>query len=481
MTTIPGGASAGVSGFSGCSKLTALDIPSNITSMAGYSMPNCSALQSISIPKECISIGSGAFANDSALTSVYYDGNVENWMRISFGNEYANPLTYAHNLYINNELLTSLNIPNTLTTIKAYTFNGATCLSGNVVIPKSVTSIGNSAFKNCTGITSITIPNSVTSLGASCFYGCTGIESDFIALGVTTVSSEALRNCSKLKNVDLRNAYVNNGRILSAGDGYHTLMVKGFTNEASNISELCFETVLCYGSVTDTTTASRYYIMVRNYVHVVRLAGSYSISNSGFYINSNGNANHGVVKFLELMGTYTGSNFARTNIYNRQSGDVVHLGYSNGIALQPAVMAANNSYITTICVGDGSSRANDEAILALYLADSEWSAYSSKLATWYDYNGVYKWYYVTDNLTNCTNTNPDEWPHITRGDSYETTIVPDEDMTLDSVTVEMYEAVDNGTTPDTPTDITNDVYNASTGEINIPSVTGNIIITAMAS
>ena len=54
-------------------------------------------------------------------------------------------------------------------------------------------------------------------------------------------------------------------------------------------------------------------------------------------------------------------------------------------------------------------------------------------------------------------------------------------MTLDSVTVEMYEAVDNGVTPNTPTDITNDVYNASTGEINIPAVTGNVVITASAS
>ena len=57
----------------------------------------------------------------------------------------------------------------------------------------------------------------------------------------------------------------------------------------------------------------------------------------------------------------------------------------------------------------------------------------------------------------------------------------DEGYTLQSVQVQMYEAVDDGVTPDTPTDITSQVYDASTGEIDISSVTGNVVITAVAS
>ena len=167
------------------------------------------------------------------------------------------------------------------------------------------------------------------------------------------------------------------------------------------------------------------------------------------------------------------------NYLTNSTISVAHFGADTLPTLTPAQLCMEN--ITKLYVGDGSSRANDEAVLSLYTAASSWASYLSKLATWWDYNGTYKWYYVTDNLTNCTNTNPDEWPHITRGESYQTTIVPDEGMTLDSVTVEMYEAVDDGVTPNTPTDITSSVYDSSTGEINIPSVTGNVIITAIAS
>ena len=90
--------------------------------------------------------------------------------------------------------------------------------SGSVKIPRSVTysstgeedrktyivtSIGNSAFKNCTGLTSITIPNSVTSIGRNAFYGCTSLTSITIPNSVTKIGKDPFRNCSSVTNLNL--------------------------------------------------------------------------------------------------------------------------------------------------------------------------------------------------------------------------------------------------------------------------------------
>ncbi len=79
--------------------------------------------------------------------------------------------------------------------------------SGDVVIPITisysgkeyrVTSIGSSAFYNCSGLTSLEIPNSVTSIGSSAFYNCSGLTSLEIGNSVTSIGSSAFYNCSGL-------------------------------------------------------------------------------------------------------------------------------------------------------------------------------------------------------------------------------------------------------------------------------------------
>ena len=76
--------------------------------------------------------------------------------------------------------------------------------SGNVVIPSSVTysgntyavtSIGDEAFKNCRGLTSITIPNSVTSIGDEAFIYCSGLTSITIPNSVTSIGDRAFYGC----------------------------------------------------------------------------------------------------------------------------------------------------------------------------------------------------------------------------------------------------------------------------------------------
>ena len=75
-------------------------------------------------------------------------------------------------------------------------------LSGEFIIPNSVTSIGDFAFRGCTGLTSITIPNSVTSIGSGAFYGCTGLTSITIPDSVTSIVNHAFFGCSGLTSIE---------------------------------------------------------------------------------------------------------------------------------------------------------------------------------------------------------------------------------------------------------------------------------------
>ena len=135
--------------------------------------------------------------------------------------------------------------------------------------------------------------------------------------------------------------------------------------------------------------------------------------------------------------------------------------------------------VTMAYVGDGTSRQHDENILSQYIADENWATYSSQLALWYDYHGAYRTYRVIDTLTNVVNNNPVEWPYITRGEAYETTIEAEEGYVISSVTVTMLDTDSTSATYDTMIDITNNVYYPLTGVISIPSVTGTVEITAV--
>lgn len=76
----------------------------------------------------------------------------------------------------NQTQISSISLPDSLTSIGDYAFYGCTGLT-SVTIPDSVTSIESFAFNGCTGLTSVTIPDSVTSIGSYAFYYCTGLTS----------------------------------------------------------------------------------------------------------------------------------------------------------------------------------------------------------------------------------------------------------------------------------------------------------------
>ena len=96
--------------------------------------------------------------------------------------------------------LTSVTIPNGVTCIDSWAFSSCRSLA-TVTIPDSVTIIGRWAFYNCSKLTSLTIGNGVTSIGESAFYGCSSLASVTMGNSVTSIDTSAFYDCANLTSV----------------------------------------------------------------------------------------------------------------------------------------------------------------------------------------------------------------------------------------------------------------------------------------
>lgn len=151
------------------------------------------------------SIGKSAFYDCSGLKKVIVS-DIAAWCGIIFGDSHANPLSYAKHLYSAEDTeIQDLNIPNSVTSIGEFAFYNCSGLT-SITIPNSVTSIGGSAFENCSGLTSVNIPNSVTSIGGHAFENCSSLTSVNIGKGVTVIGFQAFKGCSALTSVNIPNS-----------------------------------------------------------------------------------------------------------------------------------------------------------------------------------------------------------------------------------------------------------------------------------
>ena len=206
----------------------------SVTAIDHSTFRNCTALTGITIPATVTSIGEYAFMRCNGLTKVCIT-DLAAWCSISFMSEMSNPCYYAHHLFLNDEEIISLSIPDSVSTVSQYSFFGCSELD-SVYIPSSVTYIGSNVFGECSGLNSITvasdnptydsregcnaiietatgtliagcrntfIPDNVSAIADYAFYGCSGLMGINMPNTVTAVGQEAFYHCTSLLGVGI--------------------------------------------------------------------------------------------------------------------------------------------------------------------------------------------------------------------------------------------------------------------------------------
>lgn len=172
-----------------------------VTKLAAYSLANLGAINSLTIPATFRSFGKDCFANTQIKDKVVFLGTMLDWCtKIGYDWDNSQPLKDGAKLYIGNEFIEHLVLPEGLTELSGRTFFAYKHLK-NIVFPSSLKTIHAWAFIGCSGIESLIIPDNVERINYGAFQLCTSLKKVYIGKGLTTVESDTFYLCSSINEV----------------------------------------------------------------------------------------------------------------------------------------------------------------------------------------------------------------------------------------------------------------------------------------
>lgn len=235
--------------FQGCTALTSVNLPKDLTTISGYTFSGCTSLETLEIPETVREINLHAFEGTPFLeklikqdplvviNGILVDGTTlkgevtipESVTKISY--EAFAPY------WSENTGITKIMLPENLTEIDDGAFSNCTALE-EVALPAGIKTIGMDAFGGCSSLKRIDLPSGLTEIGAYSFSRCTSLTSVDIPNGVKRIGMSAFRECENLESVSVPDSviYVS---LNDCFDGCEKINVtfKGKTYTAANIEE----------------------------------------------------------------------------------------------------------------------------------------------------------------------------------------------------------------------------------------------------
>ena len=198
--------------FYSCDALTEVVFTSEVKTIGGGAFHSCTALAEIKIPDNVTSIGDGIFTGCRALKKAVFEGGTVK--KSTLGNPALQELIISGSATLDVSFTAGYS-KSTLETVKIgkgeigdSAFSNCTNLT-TVELGDGVTSIGKSAFLKCTQLPSITIGSGVTSIESGAFNGCTALTEAVIQSGA--IGANAFQDCSRLASVTLGNGVTSIG------------------------------------------------------------------------------------------------------------------------------------------------------------------------------------------------------------------------------------------------------------------------------
>jgi hypothetical protein len=161
-----------IGGFDGCTGLESVSIPNSVESLYGYAFFDCSAITQLRIPAS-LPLVNGAFSNCTSIMDIFITAGNGEMASYDYRTAKYTPWYISRN----NKL--------------------------NITIEEGVLNIGEYAFYECSGLSSIIIPDSVVSIDEEAFYNCKNLEKITIGKGLSTIGEEAFYNCNSIETLNI--------------------------------------------------------------------------------------------------------------------------------------------------------------------------------------------------------------------------------------------------------------------------------------